>query len=157
MKLINPHWLKSLAIHAATMMIATFIGLFAIILVVLSGCKNLAIPDGVYVADVGGSKITVAGDHADLDLSLDPEKNKRYVAPAMIDNDYRECPDGISVSGKSIYFIVTSTRFLPFEIYEVRWFYDGQNILAVYPDKKIVTFTLNQAVEPGTTTERSTP
>ena len=30
MKRINLHWLKSLAIHAATMMIATFIGLVAI-------------------------------------------------------------------------------------------------------------------------------
>jgi hypothetical protein len=74
----------------------------------------------------------------------------------MIDNGYRECPDGISVSGKSIYFIVASTRFSPFEISEVRWFYDGQNILAVYPDKTIVTFTLNQAVGPGTATKRST-
>jgi hypothetical protein len=30
MKRINPHWLKSLAIHAATLMIATFIGFVAI-------------------------------------------------------------------------------------------------------------------------------
>ena len=30
MKRINPHWLKSLAIHAATLMVATFIGLVAI-------------------------------------------------------------------------------------------------------------------------------
>ncbi|MBQ6341296.1 MAG: hypothetical protein IJI36_19330 [Kiritimatiellae bacterium] len=109
------------------------------------------------MADVSGSKITVAGDYAELDLSLEPEKNKRYVAQAMIDNDYSCCPDGISVSGESIYFIVTSTRFSPFEIYEVRWFYDGQNILAVYPDKTIVTFTLNQAVGSGTTIERSNP
>ena len=30
MKRINPHWLKSLAIHAVTLMVATFIGLVAI-------------------------------------------------------------------------------------------------------------------------------
>ena len=30
MKQINPHWLKSLAIHAVTLMVATFIGLVAI-------------------------------------------------------------------------------------------------------------------------------
>ena len=139
------------------MMFTVGLLIVASVLLVLSGCKNLAIPDGVYMADVSGSKITVAGDYAELDFSLEPEKNKRYVAQAMIDNDYRDCPDGISVSGKSIYFIVTSTRFSPFEIYEVRWFYDGQNILAVYPDKTIVTFTLNQAVGSGTTTERSSP
>ena len=139
------------------MMFTVGLLIVATVLLVLSGCKNLVIPDGVYMADVGGSKITVAGDYAKLDLSLEPEKNKRYVAQAMIDNDYRDCPDGISVSGKSIYFIVTSTRFSPFEIYEVRWFYDGQNILAVYPDKTIVTFTLNQAVGSGTTIERSNP
>ena len=139
------------------MMFTVGLLIVATVLLVLSGCKNLVIPDGVYMADVSGSKITVAGDHAELDLSLEPEKNKRYVAQAMIDNDYRDCPDGISVSGKSIYFIVTSTRFSPFEIYEVRWFYDGQNILAVYPDKTIVTFTLNQAVGSGTTIERSNP
>ena len=139
------------------MMFTVCLLIVATVLLVLSGCKNLVIPDGVYMADVSGSKITVAGDHAELDLSLEPEKNKRYVAQAMIDNDYRDCPDGISVSGKSIYFIVTSTRFSPFEIYEVRWFYDGQNILAVYPDKTIVTFTLNQAVGSGTTIERSNP
>ena len=139
------------------MMFTVGLLIVATVLLVLSGCKNLVIPDGVYMADVSGSKITVAGDHAELDLSLEPEKNKRYVAQAMIDNDYRDCPDGISVSGESIYFIVTSTRFSPFEIYEVRWFYDGQNILAVYPDKTIVTFTLNQAVGSGTTIERSNP
>ena len=139
------------------MMFAVGSLIVASVLLVLSGCKNLVIPDGVYMADVSGSKITVAGDYAELDLSLEPEKNKRYVAQAMIDNDYRDCPDGISVSGESIYFIVTSTRFSPFEIYEVRWFYDGQNILAVYPDKTIVTFTLNQAVGSGTTIERSNP
>ena len=139
------------------MMFTVGLPIVATVLLVLSGCKNLVIPDGVYMADVSGSKITVAGDHAELDLSLEPEKNKRYVAQAMIDKDYRECPDGISVSGKSIYFIVTSTRFSPFEIYEVRWFYDGQNILAVYPDKTIVTFTLIQAVGSGTTIERSNP
>ena len=139
------------------MMFTVGLLIVATVLLVLSGCKNLVIPDGVYMADVSGSKITVAGDYAELDLSLEPEKNKRYVAQAMIDNDYRDCPDGISVSGKSIYFIVTSTRFSPFEIYEVRWFYDGQNILAVYPDKTIVTFTLNQAVGSGTTIERSNP
>ena len=139
------------------MMFTVGLLIVATVLLVLSGCKNIVIPDGVYMADVSGSKITVAGDYAELDFSLEPEKNKRYVAQAMIDNDYRECPDGISVSGKSIYFIVTSTRFSPFEIYEVRWFYDGQNILAVYPDKTIVTFTLNQAVGSGTTTERSNP
>jgi len=139
------------------MMFTVGLLIVATVLLVLSGCKNIVIPDGVYMADVSGSKITVAGDHAELDLSLEPEKNKRYVAQAMIDNDYRDCPDGISVSGKSIYFIVTSTRFSPFEIYEVRWFYDGQNILAVYPDKTIVTFTLNQAVGSGTTIERSNP
>ena len=137
------------------MMFTVDLLIVATVLLVLSGCKNLVIPDGVYMADVSGSKITVAGDYAELDFSLEPEKNKRYVAQAMIDNDYRDCPDGISVSGKSIYFIVTSTRFSPFEIYEVRWFYDGQNILAVYPDKTIVTFTLNQAVGSGTTIERS--
>ncbi len=139
------------------MMFAVGSLIVASVLLVLSGCKNLVIPDGVYMADVSGSKITVAGDYAELDFSLEPEKNKRYVAQAMIDNDYRDCLDGISVSGKSIYFIVTSTRFSPFEIYEVRWFYDGQNILAVYPDKTIVTFTLNQAVGSGTTIERSNP
>ena len=139
------------------MMFTVGLLIVATVLLVLSGCKNLVIPDGVYMADVSGSKITVAGDYAELDLSLEPEKNKRYVAQAMIDNDYRDCPDGISVSGKSIYFIVTSTRFSPFEIYEVRWFYDGQNILAVYPDKTIVTFTLNQAVGSGSTIERSNP
>jgi len=139
------------------MMFTVGLLIVATVLLVLSGCKNLVIPDGVYMADVSGSKITVAGDYAELDLSLESEKNKRYVAQAMIDNDYRDCPDGISVSGKSIYFIVTSTRFSPFEIYEVRWFYDGQNILAVYPDKTIVTFTLNQAVGSGTTIERSNP
>ena len=139
------------------MMFTVGLLIVATVLLVLSGCKNIVIPDGVYMADVSGSKITVAGDYAELDFSLEPEKNKRYVAQAMIDNDYRECPDGISVSGESIYFIVTSTRFSPFEIYEVRWFYDGQNILAVYPDKTIVTFTLNQAVGSGTTTERSNP
>ena len=139
------------------MMFTVGLLIVATVLLVLSGCKNLVIPDGVYMADVSGSKITVAGDYAELDFSLEPEKNKRYVAQAMIDNDYRDCPDGISVSGKSIYFIVTSTRFSPFEIYEVRWFYDGQNILAVYPDKTIVTFTLNQAVGSGTTIERSNP
>ena len=139
------------------MMFTVGLLIVATVLLVLSGCKNLVIPDGVYMADVSGSKITVVGDHAELDLSLEPEKNKRYVAQAMIDNDYRDCPDGISVSGKSIYFIVTSTRFSPFEIYEVRWFYDGQNILAVYPDTTIVTFTLNQAVGSGTTIERSNP
>ena len=139
------------------MMFTVGLLIVAAVLLVLSGCKNLVIPDGVYMADVSGSKITVAGDYAELDFSLEPEKNKRYVAQAMIDNDYRDCPDGISVSGKSIYFIVTSTRFSPFEIYEVRWFYDGQNILAVYPDKTIVTFTLNQAVGSGTTIERSNP
>ena len=139
------------------MMFTVGLLIVATVLLVLSGCKNLVIPDGVYMADVSGSKITVAGDYAELDFSLEPEKNKRYVAQAMIDNDYRDCPDGISVSGKSIYFIVTSTRFSPFEIYEVRWFYDGQNILAVYPDTTIVTFTLNQAVGSGTTIERSNP
>ena len=139
------------------MMFTVGLLIVATVLLVLSGCKNIVIPDGVYMADVSGSKITVAGDYAELDFSLEPEKNKRYVAQAMIDNDYRECPDGISVSGESIYFIVTSTRFSPFEIYEVRWFYDGQNILAVYPDKTIVTFTLNQAVGSGTTIERSNP
>ncbi len=139
------------------MMFTVGLLIVATVLLVLSGCKNIVIPDGVYMADVSGSKITVAGDYAELDFSLEPEKNKRYVAQAMIDNDYRDCPDGISVSGKSIYFIVTSTRFSPFEIYEVRWFYDGQNILAVYPDKTIVTFTLNQAVGSGTTIERSNP
>jgi len=139
------------------MMFTVGLLIVASVLLVLSGCKNLVVPDGVYMADVSGSKITVAGDHAELDFSLEPEKNKRYVAQAMIDNDYRDCPDGISVSGESIYFIVTSTRFSPFEIYEVRWFYDGQNILAVYPDKTIVTFTLNQAVGSGTTIERSNP
>lgn len=139
------------------MMFTVGLLIVATVLLVLSGCKNLVIPDGVYMADVSGSKITVAGDYAELDFSLEPEKNKRYVAQAMIDNDYRDCPDGISVSGESIYFIVTSTRFSPFEIYEVRWFYDGQNILAVYPDKTIVTFTLNQAVGSGTTIERSNP
>ena len=30
MKRINPHWLKSLAIHAVTLMVATFIGLVVI-------------------------------------------------------------------------------------------------------------------------------
>ncbi len=30
MKQINPHWLKSLAIHAVTLMVATFIGLVVI-------------------------------------------------------------------------------------------------------------------------------
>jgi len=139
------------------MMFTVGLLIVATVLLVLSGCKNIVIPDGVYMADVSGSKITVAGDYAELDFSLEPEKNKRYVAQAMIDNDYRDCPDGISVFGKSIYFIVTSTRFSPFEIYEVRWFYDGQNILAVYPDKTIVTFTLNQAVGSGTTIERSNP
>ena len=139
------------------MMFTVGLLIVATVLLVLSGCKNLVIPDGVYMADVSGSKITVAGDYAELDFSLEPEKNKRYVAQAMIDNDYRDCPDGISVSGEAIYFIVTSTRFSPFEIYEVRWFYDGQNILAVYPDKTIVTFTLNQAVGSGTTIERSNP
>ena len=139
------------------MMFTVGLLIVATVLLVLSGCKDIVIPDGVYMADVSGSKITVAGDYAELDFSLEPEKDKRYVAQAMIDNDYRDCPDGISVSGKSIYFIVTSTRFSPFEIYEVRWFYDGQNILAVYPDKTIVTFTLNQAVGSGTTIERSNP
>ena len=99
------------------MMFTVGLLIVATVLLVLSGCKNIVIPDGVYMADVSGSKITVAGDHAELDLSLEPEKNKRYVAQAMIDNDYRECPDAISVSGKSICFIVTSTRFSPFEIY----------------------------------------
>ena len=30
MKRINPHWLKPLAIHAVTLMVATFIGLVVI-------------------------------------------------------------------------------------------------------------------------------
>ena len=59
--------------------------IIASVMLVSSGCRTPVIPDGVYMADVGGSKITVAGDYAELDFSLEPEKNKRYVAQAMID------------------------------------------------------------------------
>ena len=122
--------------------------IIAAVLLVTSGCRQIALPDGVYMADVGESKITVVGNDVELDLSLGPEKSKRYVAQGSICNGHRVCPDGISASGKSIYFIVPSTRFSPFEIYELSWFYDGQNIFAVYLDKKIVTFTLNKAIGP---------
>lgn len=109
-----------------------------------SDCKQPVIPEGIYMAGVGESKITVVGNDAELDLSLGSEKNKRFVAQGRICNGHRACPDGIS--GQPIYFITTSTQFSPFEILELSWFYDGQNILAVYPDKKTVTFTLNEAV-----------
>ena len=124
--------------------------IIASVLLVTSGCKQLVIPDGVYMADIGESKITVVDNWwVELDLLLDPEKKRRYVALGIIDNGHRVCPDGIS--GQSIYFITTSTQFSPFEIYQLSWFYDGQNILAVYPDKTIVTFTLNEAVGPQKT------
>ncbi len=129
--------------------------IIALVMLVSSGCRTPVIPDGVYMADVGESKITMVGNEAELDLLLDPEKKKRYVALGTVVNGSGTCPDGIS--GQPIYFITTSTHFSPFEIYELGWFYDGQNILAVYPDKTIVTFTLNQAVGPGTATERSNP
>jgi hypothetical protein len=119
--------------------------IIASVMLVSSGCRTPVIPDGVYMADDGESKITVVDNWwVELDLFLDPEKKKRYVATGIIDNGWRICPDGIS--GQSIYFITSSTEFSPFEICELSWFYDGQNILAVYPDKKIVTFTLNEAV-----------
>ena len=112
------------------------------VLLVSSGCNGLAIRDGVYMADVGESAITITGKYAEFDLSLEPDTNKRYVARGMIDRGCRACPDGISVSGKPIYFIVTSTQFSKFEIWDLSWFYDGKNIYAVYPDKKVVTFAL---------------
>lgn len=68
------------------------------------------------MADVGESKITVVDNWwVELDLFLDPEKRKRYVALGIIENRSRTCPDGIS--GQPIYFITTSTQFSPFEIY----------------------------------------
>ena len=119
--------------------------IIALVMLVSSGCRTPVIPDGVYMADDGESKITVVDNWwVELDLFLDPEKKKRYVALGIIDNGWGTCPDGIS--GQPIYFITTSTQFSPFEICELSWFYDGQNILAVYPDKKTVTFTLNEAV-----------
>ena len=130
--------------------------IIALVMLVSSGCRTPVIPDGVYMADDGESKITVVDNWwVELDLFLDPEKKKRYVALGTVVNGWRICPDGIS--GQPIYFITTSTQFSPFEIYQLGWFYDGQNILAVYPDKTIVTFTLNQAVGSGTTIERSNP
>ena len=45
------------------MMFTVGLLIVATVLLVLSGCKNLVIPDGVYMADVSGSKITVAGDY----------------------------------------------------------------------------------------------
>lgn len=117
------------------------LGLLIIVsfLLVSSGCRTPVIPDGIYMADDGESKITVVDNWwVELDLFLDPEKKKRYVALGIIDNGWRTCPDGIS--GQPIYFITTSTQFSLFEIAQLSWFYDGQNILAVYPDKKIVTF-----------------
>ena len=119
--------------------------IIASVMLVSSGCRTPVIPDGVYMADDGESKITVVDNWwVELDLFLDPEKKKPYVTTGIIDNGWRICPDGIS--GQPIYFITASTQFSPFEIYQLSWFYDGQNILAVYPDKKIVTFTLNEAV-----------
>ena len=118
--------------------------IIALVMLVSSGCRTPVIPDGVYMADDGESKITMAGNEAELDLLLEPEKKKRYVAQGTVVNGSGTCPDGIS--GQPIYFITTSTQFSPFEICELSWFYDGQNILAVYPDKKTVTFTLNEAV-----------
>ena len=119
--------------------------IIALVMLVSSGCRTPVIPDGVYMADVGESKITMVGNEAELDLLLYPGKKKRYVALGTVVNRRGIiCPDGIS--GQPIYFITASTQFSPFEIGELSWFYDGQNILAVYPDKKIVTFTLNEAV-----------
>lgn len=118
--------------------------IIALGMLVSSGCRTPVIPDGVYMADDGESKITMAGNEAELDLLLEPEKKKRYVAQGTVVNGSGTCPDGIS--GQPIYFITTSTQFSPFEICKLSWFYDGQNILAVYPDKKTVTFTLNEAV-----------
>ena len=118
--------------------------IIALVMLVSSGCRTPVIPDGVYMADDGESKITMAGNEAELDLLLEPEKKKRYVAQGTVVNGSGTCPDGIS--GQPIYFITTSTQFSPFEICELSWFYDGQNILAVYPDKKTVAFTLNEAV-----------
>jgi hypothetical protein len=115
------------------------------VLLVSSGCRTPAIPDGVYMADAGESKIIVVDNWwVELDLSLNPEKKKRYVALGIIENGWRACPDGIS--GQPIYFIVQSSRYSRFYMDDLSWFYDGQNILAVCPDKKIVTFTLNDAV-----------
>ena len=119
--------------------------IIASVMLVSSGCRTPVIPDGVYMADVGESKITMVGNKAELDLLLDPGKKKRYVTRGSVVNGLGNiCPDGIS--GQPIYFITVSTQYSPFEISELSWFYDGQNILAVYPDKKIVTFTLNEAV-----------
>ena len=119
--------------------------IIASVMLVSSGCRTPVIPDGVYMADVGESKITMVGNKAELDLLLDPGKKKRYVTRGSVVNGLGIiCPDGIS--GQPIYFITVSTQYSPFEISELSWFYDGQNILAVYPDKKIVTFTLNEAV-----------
>ena|GEM_PF-5882420 len=119
--------------------------IIASVMLVSSGCRTPVIPDGVYMADDGESKITMVGNEAELDLLLYPGKKKRYVALGTVVNGRGIiCPDGIS--GQPIYFITASTQYSPFEISELSWFYDGQNILAVYPDKKIVTFTLNEAV-----------